>query len=92
MMIKGIYVNGWRLNKKNRIHSLDEFIECLMLQNPRTAAKDFGNDTKATERSKAVFRVIRNHIAIGEVKDIVAQLPPELTELWLSPEEEQERH
>lgn len=92
MMIKAIYVNGWSLNKKSRIHTIDEFIEGLMLQNPKTAVTDFGNDTKATERSKAVFRVIRNHIAIGEVKDIVAQLPPELTELWLSPEEERERH
>jgi uncharacterized protein (DUF2267 family) len=92
MMIKAIYVNGWHLSKKGRIHSMDEFIECLMLQNPGAAVKDFGNDEKAIERSKAVFKVLRNHIAIGEVKDIVAQLPPELTELWLSPEEEQEQH
>jgi uncharacterized protein (DUF2267 family) len=90
MLLKGIYVNGWHLGKKDRIRSKDEFIECLMLQNPRTAAQDFGNDDKAMERSKAVFRVLRNHLAVGEVKDIVAQLPSELTELWLSPAEEQE--
>jgi uncharacterized protein (DUF2267 family) len=92
MVLKGVYVNGWHLGKKERIRSKDEFIECLMLQNPRAAAQDFGNDEKAIERSKAVFRVLRNHIAVGEVKDIVAQLPSELTELWLSPEEERERH
>lgn len=63
-----------------------------MLQNPRTAPQDFGNDANAMERTKAVFRVLRNQIAIGEVKDIVSQLPSELTELWLSPEENQERH
>jgi uncharacterized protein (DUF2267 family) len=92
MLMKGIYINGWHLSKKDRIRSMDEFIECLMLQNPRAAAKDFGNDEKAIQRSKAVFKVVRNHIAIGEVKDIVAQLPSELTELWLSPQEEEERH
>jgi uncharacterized protein (DUF2267 family) len=92
MLLKGVYVNGWHLGKKNRIRSKDEFIECLMLQNPRAAAQDFGNDEKATERSQAVFRILRNHVAIGEIKDIVAQLPSELTELWLSPEEEKERH
>ena len=92
MLLKAIYVNGWHLDKKDRIRSMDEFIECLMLQNPRAAAKDFGNDEKAIERSKAVFKVLRNHIAPGEVKDIVAQLPPELTELWLSPEDEQEKY
>jgi uncharacterized protein (DUF2267 family) len=92
MLIKGIYVNSWHLSEKQRIRSLDEFIEALMLQNPRTAAQDFGNDEKAIERAKAVFRVLRNHIAIGEVKDIVSQLPSELTELWLTPVEEHERH
>ena len=92
MLLKGIYVNGWRLSYKNRIRTMDEFIETLMLQNPRAAVLDFGNDEKAIERTKAVFRVLRNHISPGEVKDIVAQLPAELTELLLSPQEENERH
>jgi len=92
MLLKAIYVNGWRLHTKNRVRSMDQFIECLMLKNPRTSPQDFGNDQKAIERTKAVFKVLRNHIAIGEVKDIISQLPPELTELWLSPEENQERH
>jgi uncharacterized protein (DUF2267 family) len=91
MLLKAIYVNGWRLHTKNRIRSMDEFIECLMLKNPKTAPQDFGNDDKAMQRTKAVFKVIKNHIAIGEVKDIVSQLPAELTELWLSPEEDLER-
>ena len=92
MLLKAVYVNGWRLHTKNRIRSMDEFIECLMLKNPRTAPQDFGNDEKAIARTKAVFKVLRNHVAIGEVKDIVSQLPSELTELWLPQEEEQERN
>ena len=92
MMLKAIYVNGWHLPTRNRVRTMDEFIECLMLKNPKTAPQDFGNDDKAIERTKAVFKIIRNHIAIGEVKDIVSQLPAELTELWLSPEEDHERH
>jgi uncharacterized protein (DUF2267 family) len=92
MMLKAVYVNGWHLTTKNRIRTMDEFIECLMLKNPRAAVQDFGNDEKAMERTRSVFRVLRNHIAIGEVKDIVSQLPVELTELWLSQEEARERH
>lgn len=92
MLMKAIYVNGWHLSTKNRIRSMDEFIECLMLQNPRTAAQDFGNDEKAKERTREVFRVLRRHISIGEVKDIVDQLPAELTELWLTEKEEKERY
>lgn len=91
MLLKGIYVNGWHLGTRNRIKSMDDFIEALMLKNPRAAAQDFGADEKAIERTKAVFKVLRNRIAVGEVKDIVSQLPPELTELWLSPVELQER-
>jgi uncharacterized protein (DUF2267 family) len=92
MLIKAIYVNGWHIGAKNRIRTMDDFIECLMLKNAGAAAQDFGNDEEAIESTKAVFRVLRNHIAIGEVKDIVSQLPPELTELWLTPMELQERY
>jgi uncharacterized protein (DUF2267 family) len=92
MLIKAIYVNGWRLSSKSRIRSMDEFVDTLKQKNPRVSTLDFGNNEIAIERTKAVFRVLRNHIAIGEVKDIVSQLPSELTELWLTPEENQERH
>jgi uncharacterized protein (DUF2267 family) len=90
MLLKATYVNGWRLSVKNRVRSMNEFIECLKQKNPRTVSQDFENDEIAIARTKAVFRVVRNHIAIGEIKDIVAQLPAELTELW--PEENMERH
>jgi uncharacterized protein (DUF2267 family) len=92
MMIKAIYVNGWHLSSKATIRSMDQFIEHLMLKNPRTAPIDFGNDEKAIQRTKAVFSVLRNHISIGEVKDIVAQLPSELNELWLTDTEALERN
>ncbi|MFZ6010462.1 MAG: DUF2267 domain-containing protein [Bacteroidota bacterium] len=92
MILKAIYVNGWHLSSKNRIRSMDEFVECLMLQNPRTAPQDFGHDEKAIERTKAVIRVLRRHVSIGEIKDIVDQLPAELIELWLTENEQEERY
>jgi uncharacterized protein (DUF2267 family) len=88
MLIKAIYVNGWHLNTKNRIRSMDEFIECLMLQNPRTAAQDFGNDQRAKEQTKAVLRVLKRHVSQGEIQHIIDQFPLELTELWLTEEQE----
>src|SRR3989337_2981568 len=63
MLLKAVYVNGWRLHAKNRIRSIDEFVECVMLKNPRTASQDFGNTEKALDRTKAVFKVLRNHIS-----------------------------
>jgi uncharacterized protein (DUF2267 family) len=93
MLIKAIYVNGWHISgNKKRIHSMEEFIECLMLQNPRTAAQDFGNDEKAIARTKAVFQVLKNHVSAGEVKDIIAQMPDELTALWVPQQETEVAH
>jgi uncharacterized protein (DUF2267 family) len=91
MLIKAVYVNGWHIGPKKRIRNMNEFVEQLRIKNPITALEDFGDDEQAIKRAKAVFIVLRNHISIGEVKDIVSQLPPELTELLLSPEEERER-
>jgi uncharacterized protein (DUF2267 family) len=92
MLIKAFYVHGWRINRKSRIRSMDDFIERLMLENPNTTPLDFRNDEKAIAATKAVLRVLRRHISVGEVKDIVDQLPAELTGLWLTDKEESERY
>ncbi|AYB32971.1 DUF2267 domain-containing protein [Chryseolinea soli] len=91
MMMKGIYVDGWRLETQNRIRSMNEFIECLILQSPRTALNDFGNGEKAETNARAVLRVLSRHVATGEVKDIVSQFPVELADLWRNETEATER-
>lgn len=82
VFIKGIYVHGWHMRGKKSIRSMDDFIECLQLQNPKNAPTDFGTDDKAKDRTKAVFRVLKRHITMGEIEDIMAQLPAELIELF----------
>ena len=89
MLIKAIYVNGWHFQPKNRIRSVDEFVECLMLQNPRTAPRDFGNNETALNKTRAVFRVLRRHVSEGEITDVVNQFPDELVSLWFSEEARQ---
>jgi len=91
MLMKGIYVDGWHLETKNRIRSMHEFIECLMLQSPRTAPYDFGNEEKAEANTRAVLRVVRRHMVTGEIKDMVSQFPGELADLWLNETETTER-
>jgi uncharacterized protein (DUF2267 family) len=92
IVIKGLYVHGWHMGPKKRLKTMDDFIECLMLQNPKRTPDDFRDEEKAKERVKAVLKVIRNHISVGEVKDIIEQLPPELSELWLTEKEMHERY
>ena len=88
MLIKAIYVNGWHFHPRNRIRTMDEFAECLMLQNPRTAPNDFGNDEMAISKTQAVFRVLKRHVSDGEIRDVINQFPEELAMLWA---EEQQR-
>lgn len=88
MIIKAVYVNGWHLKPKNKIRSTTEFFECLRKQNPRTAAQDFGNDETARSKTQAVLKVIKDHVAIGEIQDILDQLPMELAELWITQTQE----
>lgn len=83
MLLKATYVNGWHLKPKTRVRSMDEFIECLLLQNPRTAPRDFGNDERAKDNTRAVLNVLKRHVSAGEIQDIMDQFPMELAELWL---------
>jgi uncharacterized protein (DUF2267 family) len=87
MLLKAVYVNGWHIDRKNHIRNMDDFVECLMLQNPRTTPHDFGTDDKAKEKTKAVLKVLKHHITGGELKHIIDQFPTELTELWITEEE-----
>jgi uncharacterized protein (DUF2267 family) len=82
LYVKALYVDGWHAGEKKRIKDKDEFIELLMLQNPRTAPKDFGNDEKALENARAVIRVLCRHVSQGQIDDIVSQFPAELKDLW----------
>lgn len=83
MLVKAIYVNGWHFHARNRIRTMDEFTECLLLQNPRTAPSDFGNDELARAKTRAVFRVLKRHISEGEIRDVINQFPGELAGLWM---------
>jgi uncharacterized protein (DUF2267 family) len=84
MILKGVYVNGWHIRPKKRIRSLPEFFDTLRKENPRTAAEDFGDDVKAKLKTQAVLHVVKNHVAAGEIQDIIDQLPFELAQLWIT--------
>jgi uncharacterized protein (DUF2267 family) len=92
MLIKAIYINGWKPKQKNRVRTLDDFVERLMLQNPKAAPDDFGTDEKSITRTKGVIKVLRRYLSTGEVKDIVSQMPDELATLWLTEKEAQEKN
>lgn len=83
MYLKAVYVDGWKLSKSPmRIKKLDQFIDEVRSQTFRTADRDFGNNEQARKCIEAVFRVIKNHVSEGELKDVKQQMPSEILELW----------
>lgn len=82
MLVKAMYVNGWHFHPRSRIRSAADFVECLMLQCPRTAPRDFGDDEIALRKTHAVIRVLKRHISAGEIRDVMNQFPEALVSLW----------
>jgi uncharacterized protein (DUF2267 family) len=84
--IKGLYVDGWQLQVKDRIRSMPAFLQALREKSDRSAGRDFGNDETAKRHTKCVLNVVKRHVATGEVQHMIDQFPMELAELWLSDE------
>jgi uncharacterized protein (DUF2267 family) len=83
IILKGIYVDGWDISREmSEADTLDEFLEGIRQNAPRTQARDFGNDQEAREKVKAILRVMRNYISTGEMNHIREQLPDRLGVLF----------
>lgn len=82
MLIKAIYVDGWRLNKEARtIRHLGDFIEAVREAGGRATLSDFVTDYEVEKAIHAVFKVLKNHVSEGEIQDVLATLPVELKPL-----------
>lgn len=84
MLLKAVYVDGWKIGPKERIRSVPEFLTCLRSLADRPEV-DFGNDQQAIFTVQVVLDVLQQHITVGEAADIIAQFPNELKELWQAP-------
>lgn len=83
--LKAAYAENWKVSREpKRIRSMEEFLENLREHSNRTAARDFGNDETAKEKTKAVFRMLQKNVSEGEIAHVKVQLPPPLVELWES--------
>ena len=88
MILKAIYVDGWKSGTVNRIRSMQEFLNCLKSNSDRPEV-DFGNNDEAVNAVQCVLDVVQRHVTIGEIAHIVDQFPQELLILWKNPEKQQ---
>ena len=86
LIIKGIYVDGWKFSKEFvRIKHLEEFIEEVYREAGKTASVDFETESSALKSISCVFSAIKNQVSKGEIDHIKAVFPKELKQLWDEP-------
>jgi uncharacterized protein (DUF2267 family) len=76
MLVRGIYYEAWRPSgKPEKIRTREEFLA-------RIAANLANAPIEPEEAARAVFQVLENHIALGEVFHVTDELPQDLRALW----------
>lgn len=79
MHVKGVFVNGWRINTMPcRLRSEEEFLDVMRIKYPRTSGRQLGDDNSLKNDLRAVFKVIRQECVGREESDIKSKLPEAL--------------
>jgi uncharacterized protein (DUF2267 family) len=79
LVLKGVYVDGWKLTKPySRIHYLEDFIEEVKNEDGRTADYDFDNAENSKRAIKSTFKILSYYLSEGEMEDMMAVLPKAL--------------
>ena len=89
MMLKAIYVDGWKPAAKiYQSHHLDDFIDEIRSFDPHAAARDLGNNERAQYMVKGVVRILGQYVSQGEMNDVIGVLPAEIKDFFKSTLEE----
>jgi uncharacterized protein (DUF2267 family) len=76
MLIRGLYYEGWCPRGKPAKTHKKEFLDAIRHQVP-------GPDRMHPEvLARAVLTVLSRHVSPGEVRDVMANLPTDLRDLW----------
>jgi uncharacterized protein (DUF2267 family) len=82
MLIKAIYVDGWQMKDDARqLRHLGDFIEAVREAGGKATIDNFVTDYDVERAIHAVFKVLKNHVSEGEIRDVLATLPGELRPL-----------
>ena len=76
MALKGLYVDGWKLSTIHKsVRTLDDLTDEIILEDGRTAWRDFSSKADAMLALRSVMKVLSRFISAGEWKDIAAVMP-----------------
>lgn len=81
--LKGVYFDGWKLGASpdRDLRTVADFVEEMRFADARDAF-DFPHQEDAADAARHVFRVLKRHVSLGESRDVGAQLPKALRQLW----------
>lgn len=76
MVLKGVYVDGWKFDKDgSRISHVNDFLEEVLKEDDELAAYDFGDYENGKLAVAAVFRVLSCFITERAMENILNILP-----------------
>lgn len=83
MAIKGVYVDGWKISKKQeRMKTLDDFMIGVLEEDRLAALSDFTTEEQTKVAIEAVFKTMSRYVSEGEFKDMIAVVPKELKKFF----------
>jgi uncharacterized protein (DUF2267 family) len=80
MLVRGTFFDQWRPAAAHKDRSREAFLTRVAEETRLGAPID------PTVAVRAVFRLLNQHVTVGEIEDIRASLPKELRALWPEPE------
>lgn len=83
MILKAVYVEGWKYQEKpNRIKRIGDFVREVINEDMPAGHHDIQTPKDGENAVRAVFKVLKNHMSIGLLEDVMKTIPPELRVLW----------
>jgi uncharacterized protein (DUF2267 family) len=85
MLVRGIYYEGWHpAGKREKIRSRKEFLA-------RLSTHLAPSPIEPEDAVRAVFQVLKEHVAPGEISDVMQELPQDIRALWPQPQLQQQK-
>ena len=83
MLIKGVYVDGWKLNPNaQKARTVEDFLEDVKKEEGVIGEWDFEDDEIGLAYVMGVFKVLSRHVSEGEIEDIRRVFPEDMRFLF----------